>query len=596
MGTGEPQELSIDDRVSKRAGRQIHPTDIDIDALREKYKHEREKRLRSEGSKQYVEMKDEFEEYYDVDPHTPVTEGADRRGHRRRRARRRFAGLLSAAQLKQAGVEDVRIIEKGGDFGGVWYWNRYPGIQCDNESYCYIPLLEELDFIPSKKFADGAEIFEHCRRHRQALRPVRRRDLLHAGARAALGRGHQALADQHRPRRRHPRALRRDGPGSYNRPKLPGIPGIKDFTGHSSTPRVGTTSTPEGIPTAVWTSSRTSGSRSSAPVPLVFSSFRSSASDAKHLYVFQRTPSSVDARNNTADRSGVGRLAAARLAEGAAAQLPRLVPFVGDRAGRTRLVCDFWTELGRNDRGQGAALDDPASLDPEQFMAIREEENYKLMERLRRHVESMVDDPDTAEALKPYYRFLCKRPCSSDDYLPRSTARTSPWWTCPSPKVWNARPKRGSSQTVSSTRSIASSIASGFEITTEISRRYSIEAIEGRDGRRCSTRGGQGFKTFHGMTSRGFPNQFYTGFTQVGISANICANYELQGEHIAYIISEALVRGVTTGRAEPRGSGRLVPTVKETFDRQLRIRRRMHARLLQQRRRRGWRRQQVTPR
>ena len=75
-----------------------------------------------------------------------------------------FAGLLAAVALKRAGVEDIRIIEMGGDFGGVWYWNRFPGVQCDNDSYCYIPLLEELDYMPTKKFADGAEIFAHCQR------------------------------------------------------------------------------------------------------------------------------------------------------------------------------------------------------------------------------------------------------------------------------------------------------------------------------------------------------------------------------------------------------------------------------------------------
>ena len=107
-----------------------------------------------------------------------------------------FAGLLSAAHLKKAGVDDVRIIEMAGDFGGVWYWNRYPGIQCDNESYCYIPLLEELDFMPSKKFADGAEIFEHCRR-------IGKHFGLYDGAifstqvtAAALGRRDQTLADR----------------------------------------------------------------------------------------------------------------------------------------------------------------------------------------------------------------------------------------------------------------------------------------------------------------------------------------------------------------------------------------------------------------
>ena len=127
------------------------PQDIDIDALREKYLHERNKRLRPEGSQQYLELTGDFAEFSEVDPHTPVTprapitediEVAVLGGG--------IAGLLAGAYLKKSGVDDVHVIEMGGDFGGVWYWNRFPGIQCDNEAYCYIPMLEELDFVPSR--------------------------------------------------------------------------------------------------------------------------------------------------------------------------------------------------------------------------------------------------------------------------------------------------------------------------------------------------------------------------------------------------------------------------------------------------------------
>ena len=140
------------------------PTDIDIPAIREKYAAERAKRLRPEGADQYLELDGEFAQFYEVDPYTtvverdPIIEDADvviLGGG--------FAGLLAGAYLKKAGVEGIRVVEMAGDFGGVWYWNRFPGIQCDNDAYCYIPLLEELGFMPSKKFADGAEIFQHCR-------------------------------------------------------------------------------------------------------------------------------------------------------------------------------------------------------------------------------------------------------------------------------------------------------------------------------------------------------------------------------------------------------------------------------------------------
>ena len=148
-----------------------------------------------------------------------------------------IAGLLCGAYLKKAGVDDVRIIEMGGDFGGVWYWNRFPGIQCDNDAYCYIPLLEELGYIPTKKYADGAEIYAALPQHRQAFRPVRRGDLLHPGARPALGRIDQALADQHQPRRRHPRPVRRHGAGLLQPAEVARHPGDQGLWGtqfHSS--------------------------------------------------------------------------------------------------------------------------------------------------------------------------------------------------------------------------------------------------------------------------------------------------------------------------------------------------------------------------
>ena len=206
------------------------PDDIDIDALREKYAHERDKRLRPEGATQYLELKDDFAEFAEVDPHTPVTprtpisedvEVAVLGGG--------IAGLLAGAYLKKAGVDDVHVIEMGGDFGGVWYWNRFPGIQCDNDAYCYIPLLEELDFVPSKKFADGAEIFEHCRnigKHfglydgaifSTQVRTVRWDEDIKRW-RLTTNRGDDIRA-----------RFVVMTQGSYNRPKLPDIPGIRDY-------------------------------------------------------------------------------------------------------------------------------------------------------------------------------------------------------------------------------------------------------------------------------------------------------------------------------------------------------------------------------
>jgi cyclohexanone monooxygenase len=206
------------------------PDDIDIDALRKKYLYERDKRLRPEGSKQYLELKDNFAKFAEVDPHTPVTprtsidedvDVAVLGGG--------ITGLLAGAYLKKAGVEDVHIIEMGGDFGGVWYWNRFPGIQCDNDAYCYIPMLEELDYIPSKKFADGTEIYEHCRR-------IAKHFGLYDGAilstQVRTVRWDKAIERWRLSTHRGDDIRARFvvmAHGSFNRPKLPGIPGIRDF-------------------------------------------------------------------------------------------------------------------------------------------------------------------------------------------------------------------------------------------------------------------------------------------------------------------------------------------------------------------------------
>ena len=540
------------------------PDDVDIVALREKYRLEREKRLRSEGSKQYVELQDDFAGYYETDPHSPplvrdpIAEDIDVAvigGG--------FAGLLCAAHLKKAGVDDVRIIELGGDFGGVWYWNRYPGIQCDNESYCYIPLLEELDFMPSKKFADGAEIHQHCRNigkhfglYDGAIFSTQVRDMRWDDA-VKRWRISTDRDDDIRARF----VVMASGP--FHRPKLPGIPGIKDFAGHS-------------FHTSRWDYSYTGGDSTGGldkladkTVALVGTGATGIqvtpfiARHAKHLYVFQRTPSTVDVRNNTPTDPGWVK----SLQPGWQKERQRNFhswTFEGMALGQPDLVCDFWTELGRNTADRVLALDDPASLTPEQFMTIREEEDYKVMERLRRRVDSIVADEETAEALKPYYRFLCKRPCSNDDYLET--------FNRPNVTLIDVSTTKGV-QRATEKGLVANDIeydvdciiyASGFEITTEMSRRYSIDAIEGRDERTLFDYWADGYQTLHGMTSRGFPNQFFTGFTQVGISANIAANYELQGEHIAYIIAEAMARGATTVEPSQRAQDDWCAAVEET--------------------------------
>jgi cyclohexanone monooxygenase len=417
--------------------------------------------------------------------------------------------------------------------------------------------------MPSKKFADGAEIYQHCRN-------IGKHFGLYDSAIFST-QVHDLRWDEEIKRWRI--STNRDddirarfvvlASGPFHRPKLPGIPDIKTFAGHSfhssrwdydytggditgglgklADKRVGVVGT---------------GATGIQIVPFL-------ARDAKHLYVFQRTPSTVDARNNTpTDPEWVKTLQPGWQRE--RQRNFHSWTFEGMALGQPDLVCDFWTELGRNTAARVLALDDPASMAPEQFMAIREEEDYKIMERLRHRIDTLIEDGATAETLKPYYRFLCKRPCSNDDYLASFNRPNVTLVDVSSSKGVERATEKGLIANGIEYELDCIIYASGFEITTEISRRYSIETIEGRDGLSLFDYWQDGYKTLHGMTTRGFPNQFYTGFTQVGISANIAANYELQGEHIAFVIAEALKRGVNTLEPSKEAQEQWCATIQET--------------------------------
>jgi len=540
------------------------PDDIDIQALREKYRQERDKRLRSEGQQQYVRTAGEFADQYEADPHTPVVSrdpisedldvailGAG------------WSGLLAAYHLKLAGVSTFRNIDLAGDFGGCWYWNRFPGLQCDNDAYCYIALLEEMGYMPTKKFADGFEIFEHIQRIAKKFELYRgalfhtlvqgmRWDETIKRWRLGTNRGDDIRARF---------VIMANGP--LNRPKLPGIPGINDFKGHT-------------FHTARWDYDYTGGSqRSPVLAKLVDKRVALVGTGAtaiqvvphlgryaQRLYVVQRTPSPVDSRSNPPTdpewvrslEPGWQKQRQANFNRGANEAL---------RPGERDLICDFWTELGRNIRARLEAMGWP-QLSPEQYMELREQEDYKVMERLRRRVDSIVEDKATAEALKPYYRFMCKRPCSSENYYET--------FNRPNVKLLDVSSTRGLER-MTETGIVANGVeypvdcvmfASGFEVSSELSRRWGIEVIEGRNGVSIYDHWRDGYKTLHGMTTHGFPNQFFIQFTQGGLNASIPATFDQQGNHIAYIIKESLKRGARTVECSQKAQDEWVKTIRET--------------------------------
>ena len=199
----------------------IDPSELgfDPDALRDKYRQERDKRIRPEGNEQYVEVTGKFAHFVD-DPYVrrferaPLHDAVDvvviGGG---------FGGLLAGARLREAGINRVRIIEAGGDFGGTWYWNRYPGAQCDIESYCYLPLIEELGYMPKEKYSFAPEIYEHSQRIAHHYDLYDAACFQTQGDRAALGRRVGTLDRDDGPQRRNEGALRRDGDRTAESPE-----------------------------------------------------------------------------------------------------------------------------------------------------------------------------------------------------------------------------------------------------------------------------------------------------------------------------------------------------------------------------------------
>ncbi|QIG80848.1 flavin-containing monooxygenase [Stakelama tenebrarum] len=519
------------------------PEEIDIPAMRDKYRAEREKRLRSEGQKQYVRPTGEQTSDFAADPHKPVEPRDPVTGELEVVVLGAgFGGLLASYHLTQAGITDFRNIDSAGDFGGVWYWNRYPGIQCDNDAYCYLPLLEEMGFMPSKKFADGAEIYGYCKMIAEKT-GFADRALFHTLT--------QELRWDPEIQRWHVKTNRGDdikarhvivAAGVLNMPKLPGIKGIDVFQGkmfHTARWDYGYTGgTPEN-PVLDKLADKTvaivgTGATAIQAVPRL-------AQYAKQLYVVQRTPSSVDERPNPPtdpewQRSLKPGWQAERMANFHKAAMETLGP------GDPDLICDIWTEISRNLKAELEAEGWP-ELSVEEFMARRETVDYQVMDRLRRRVEEMVQDPETAEALKPYYRFLCKRPLSSNEYYPAFNKPNVELVDVSETKGLQELTEGGFIANGKEYQADCVIFASGFEVTSDLERRWGMDVVAGRDGRSIYDHWRDGPLTLHGTMTHGFPNMYFVGYIQGGLNATVTEQFGRQGEHIAHIISETAKRG-----------------------------------------------------
>jgi cation diffusion facilitator CzcD-associated flavoprotein CzcO len=520
---------------------------IDIPSMREKYRQERDRRMHSAGQKQYVRPVGDFEESYEADPHMPVVP--------REPVSRDIdavilgggiSGVLAGVELRKAGVSDLCNIDLAGDFGGVWYWNRYPGIQCDNDAYCYLPLLEEMGHMPASKFSEGWEIYEYIQRIARRFK-LYDQALFHTlvkGVRWDEGIQRWRITSDRGDDIRARFVIMANG--LLNIPKLPGIPGIHDFQGKM-------------FHTARWEYDYTGGDWKNPVLDKLadkrvaiigtgataIQAIPHLGKYAKQLYVLQRTPSTVDVRRNTpTDSEWVKSLQPGwqqeRQVNFHQAAMEGLLP-----PGAPDLVCDFWTELARNLTAQLEAEGWP-EITPVEYAARREVMDYQVMERLRRRVDSIVRHKATAEALKPYYRFLCKRPLSNETYLDT--------FNLPNVKLIDVSATRGV-EGMTASGFIADGVeheidcmifASGFEVTSDLDRRWGIPTYEGRSGLSIYDHWNEEYKTLHGMMTHNFPNQFFVGYYQGGLNATTTEQYRQQCHHIAYIISEALARGATS--------------------------------------------------
>jgi cation diffusion facilitator CzcD-associated flavoprotein CzcO len=509
----------------------------DPDAVRAKYLAERDKRLVAMRSAIRDLTADEFFSRFKHDPFTawseraPVTEEVDvvivGAG---------IAGILAGARLREAGVERIRVVDQAGGIGGTWYWNQYPGVMCDVESYSYMPMLEEMGYLPTRRYASGSEI----RNHLQSIADrydLTVNTLFHTGVVSAAweedGARWRVETD------RGDRVFCRWyvlATGILNLMKLPAIAGMETFGGRS-------------FHSARWDYGYTGGGphepmteladRSVALVGTGATAIQCLgplAESARQVYVFQRTPSAVGVRGNRPTDPSF----AAGLSPGWRKE--RMDNFQAIMLGRpvaTDLVDDGWTH-------HYAAVHHPprsADMSLSDYLRAGEEIDYAIMEEHRNRVAAEVTDPATAEILKPYYRYLCKRPCFHDEYLPVFNRPNVSLVDCPAgiERITDRGP------VVAGVQYDVDCIvyATGFEAELTPLHRRAGHRITGRGGVKLADKWGLGAASLFGMTSRGFPNMFV--MPAPGQQAVVTVNYTQLAELGAAFVGAAVAKLVKAG-------------------------------------------------
>ena len=559
--------------MSRREQYTIDTSALDFDPVElvDKYYEERDKRVHKEGFGQYQEIKGEFSNFIDdryVEPgftREPLKDEVEvviiGGG---------FGGLLTGAELRKSGVKDIRIIDRAGDFGGTWYWNRYPGAQCDIEAYVYFPLLEEMDYIPKERYSHAPEILEHsiniAKKYNlyddvcfQTEVTELRWDESISRWIIYTNRGDEIKA--------HYVAMSN---GLLTKPKLPGIPGIDKYKGHTfHTSRwdfAYTKGNPEGELTTGLADKRVgiigTGATAIQCIPHL-------GEAAKELYVFQRTPSSVDVRKNAPTKpEWIAKLQPgwhkkrmedfdilltgglpSKNDDGSVIHKSDLHKNDADKKASSEnsspankdQVSDGWTDVANTEK---KLTKGKPKLSKDQKKEVRELADLTKMEEIRNRVSTIVEDEETAEALKAYYWQFCKRPCFHDEYLQ----------TYNLPNVHLVDTHGQGVQEITEKGVVIDGkeyeldcliFATGFEVGSNYTSMAGYDVI-GRDGISLKEKWDGGLSTFHGLFSKGFPNCFFLGFTQTALTASFTHMLGEQAHHLAYVMKHSMDKDATT--------------------------------------------------
>ncbi|TPX36915.1 hypothetical protein SmJEL517_g01084 [Synchytrium microbalum] len=519
--------------------------DFDPKELKAKYLAERDKRLRKDGIEQYVYITPDskFRSLLE-DPYVTLKERAELHdevpiiilgGG--------FTGLTTAVKLQNAGITNFRIIEKGGDFGGTWYWNRYPGAACDSESYCYMPLLEETNYIPVSKYTRAPEILAHCERigkkydlykstifHTETIES--RWDDASSRWIVKTNRG-DVMRCQY--------LISASGP--LHKPKLPGVPGLDSFGGHI-------------FHTSRWDYEYTGGNSYGNLTKLgdkrvaiigtgatAIQAVPYLGEFSKQLYVFQRTPSSVDYRHNKpTDPEWVKSLKPGWKKE----RENNFNIMTSGGVVDVDLVNDGWTDMfqelmslisnSSHPKAKNYTIEDMAQL-----------ADFRKMERIRARVDQIVKDPKTAEALKPYYNNLCKRPTFSDEYLPTFN-RPNVKLVDTNGKGIDALTPKGIMYNGTLYEVDCIIFATGFEVGTSWNSRNGYDII-GRNGLDLEDKWKNGLSTLYGAFMNQFPNLFMVQPGQAAVAVNWPFPQGIQTSAIVKVIKKANDMGATVVEA-----------------------------------------------